>query len=334
MKYPKFLNKNSNIYLISPSFGCSTEPYKSRLIQAISNLKKDKFNVIEGKYIFNNKNLLSDTKENIAKEFINAYENNDLLLSVGGGEMMISILDDIDFNLISSLKPTWFMGYSDNTNLTFLLTTLCDVATIYGANAPEFGVFKYIDYQENMIKLLKGKQLKFEGYDKYEILPLKDELNPLLNLNLTEDSNIILYPNKKIEFEGRIIGGCIDVISTLIGTKFDNIKSFNEKYKNIVWFFEACDMNVVEVSRRLIQMKYAGWFKNAKGFIFGRPLNNTPMFSNTMQDLIIDSLKDLNVPILMNADIGHVKPQIPIICGSIAKIKANNNKYSIEFLLK
>ena len=32
------------------------------------------------------------------------------------------------------------MGYSDNTNLNFLLPTLCDTAAIYGPNAPAFGM--------------------------------------------------------------------------------------------------------------------------------------------------------------------------------------------------
>lgn len=38
--------------------------------------------------------------------------------------------------------------------------------------------------------------------------------------------------------KGRIIGGCIDVILSLIGTKHDKINQFIEKYKNdrIIFF--------------------------------------------------------------------------------------------------
>ena len=32
-----------------------------------------------------------------------------------------------------------FMGYSDNTNFCFPLTTICDVASIYGINITDFG---------------------------------------------------------------------------------------------------------------------------------------------------------------------------------------------------
>ena len=35
-----------------------------------------------------------------------------------------------DFEKIRQEEPKWFMGYSDNTNLLFLLATLCDTAGI------------------------------------------------------------------------------------------------------------------------------------------------------------------------------------------------------------
>lgn len=334
MKYPKFLNEKDTIYLISPSFGCSTEPYKSRLKKAIFNLKEKGFNIIEGLYVYQNECLLSTNKENICAEFLNAYKLSNLLLSVGGGEWMLSILDTFDFSTIKKLEPKWFMGYSDNTNLTFLLTTLCDTATIYGANAPEFGVLNFIDYQENMISLIKGEKLKFSNYEKYESNSLKDELNPYLNLNLDTPVKMDSYPLADISLEGRLIGGCIDSLSSLVGTKFDNMKKFNAKYKNTIWFLEACDMTPIEVARRLLQMKYAGWFDEVCGFIFGRPLHTEEMCGKNYKELIIEALEDLGVDIIFDADIGHLKPQIPIICGAKAKVTYNKNTLNIEYILE
>lgn len=45
---------------------------------------------------------------------------------------MCEILDYVDFDKIRKADPKWYLGYSDNTNFTFLLTTLCDTASIYG----------------------------------------------------------------------------------------------------------------------------------------------------------------------------------------------------------
>ena len=43
---------------------------------------------------------------------------------------MCEILPYVDFEKIRQEEPKWFMGYSDNTNLLFLLATLCDTAGI------------------------------------------------------------------------------------------------------------------------------------------------------------------------------------------------------------
>lgn len=334
MKYGPFLDKSKSLYLTAPSLGCSISPYKERLDMAISHFKKYGLNIIEGPYIRQNDGLLSSTRSNVATDFMKAYTTADMIQSVGGGEIMISILPYIDFNKIKDLPPKYFMGYSDNTILTFLLPTICDVASIYGGNTPEFGSDKLIDYQLDQLDLMMGKKLEFNGYDMYEINSLKSDINPYVSLNLSEKSIISGYPTNDIEIKGRLIGGCIDVISTLIGTKYDNVANFNSKYDDILWFFEACDMSSVEVYRRLIQMKEAGWFKKAKGFLFGRPLNNTQIFDKTYKDYIIEALVDLGLPIIFDLDIGHVKPQIPLLVGSITIIKVKNNKYNIKFELK
>ncbi len=41
-----------------------------------------------------------------------------------------------------------------------------------------------------------------------------------------------------------------------------------------------------------------------------------------------------NVPILMDADIGHLPPAVPIISGSMADIEVKGGKYRIKMHLK
>lgn len=329
MRYPDFKN-NKTIYLASPSMGCATSYYKPRLKKAISNLKDYGFDIKEGPYIWN-EGLLSSTPKNLGDEINCAFKNENLILSVGGGELMIKILDYIDFR---NIEPRWFMGYSDNTNLSFLLPTICDIASIYGSCAPEFGSNNLIDYNIDHLKLIKGEKFKFNGYPLYEIESLKSEDNPYENLNLTEKSIISAYPKNVKEIHGRFIGGCIDVLSCILGTKYDNMKVFNEKYSDIIFFFETCDMTPLEVSRRLIQMKNASWFDNTKGIVFGRPVIKDDAFGNNYKDLIIDALSDLNIPLIFDLDIGHVKPQIPVIVGSVATIKLIDECYEISYELK
>ena len=58
-------------------------------------------------------------------------------------------------------------------------------------------------------------------------------------------------------------------------------------------------------------MKRCGWFENAKGFIFGRPLKyNTDFIGLTMDDAVLDVLNDLNAPIIINT----VNMETYVIC--------------------
>ena len=113
---------------------------------------------------------ISNTPEKCGKE-LNEYlhtEKADVLISCGGGELMCEALDYVDFKGISEASPKWYMGYSDNTNLTFLLTTLCDTASIYGPCAGAFGMEPWHESIQDALELLQGKKLVVKGYDKWE----------------------------------------------------------------------------------------------------------------------------------------------------------------------
>lgn len=337
MRYPKFLTKDKNILFVAPSFGCTTEPYKSRLIKAKEVLEKHGFNPKYGDNAFNAVGGRSNTAELCAKEFICGYNSkNQLLMSVGGGFLENEILDFVDFDKLKDLEPKWFMGYSDNTNLTFTLTTLSDVASIYGYNAPEFGTDDLHKSHIDMINFIKGEQLEFTGYDQFEFESEKTQDNPLVGLNLTHKKVLSKYPNEKLSFSGRLLGGCIDCLTYLIKTPFDKVDEFNTKYKDdgVIWFLEACDLEAWNLRLSLLQMKRCGWFKNVKGFIFGRSQKMDNLFFDLdMHNAIIDVLKDLNVPIVLDCDFGHLKPQIPMICGAYAFIDVDSN-IKIKYELK
>ena len=41
-------------------------------------------------------------------------------------------------------------------------------------------------------------------------------------------------------------------------------------------------------------------------------------------------LSKYNVPIIMDADVGHFAPMMPLVCGSLATIKVDGNDIQIE----
>ncbi len=340
MKYPKFLQPNGTIGFVAPSFGCVIEPYYSAFNNALKKFENMGYKTHLGPNCFQDCGIgISNTPYECGKELTNELlsENSDCIISCGGGELMCEILEYVDFNAIAHSTPKWFMGYSDNTNYTFLSATLCDIASIYGPCASSFGMEPWHESIDNTWKLFTGQKFTFNGYTKWESESLKSENNPLASINATSPSVIHTYPSGDIQMEGRLLGGCLDVLAGLVGTKYDKVTDFAEKYSSdgILWYLEACDLNVLSIRRAMWQLDNAGWFKNCSGFIIGRPMHfDEPIMGLTQYNAVVDIISKYDVPILMDADIGHINPMIPLICGSLGKVVTQGNSYSIEMILK
>ena len=98
-----------------------------------------------------------------------------------------------------------------------------------------------------------------------------------------------------------------------------------------VWFLEACDLNVFAIRRAIWQMEHAGWFQYVKGFLIGRPLQFGQKFGELDQyRAVTDLLGKYNVPIVMDLDIGHLHPAMPLIVGSYAKVAVEGNEIEIK----
>lgn len=339
MRYGKFLEKNNTIGVCAPSLGVPKDPYLARYLSAKEKLTEKGYNIVETKSLYTIKNARSNSAYNRAKEFESLWFDDDVdfVWSVAGGEFMMEILPYINFNKIKKSKPKWFMGYSDNTCLTFTLTTMCDIASIYGYHIGEMGCNTYDDSITQTLNLIEGDYKKIHGFKKYETHSVKHiEGRALEGFNLTKKVKWRSLSNKDEQFEGRIIGGCLDILIVLCGTRFDHVKEYIEKYKDdgIIWYFESCDLNIFSQARALFQLEQAGWFKYCKGIILGRPINKEKQFGMTYARVIKKQLKHLNVPVIYDADIGHVAPSMPIINGALVNVKYTENNGTIENELK
>lgn len=247
---------------------------------------------------------------------------------------MCEILDYVDFEKIKMNRPKWFMGYSDNTNLTFLLTTICDVASIYGPCAPTFGMEPWHLAIEDSEKLLRGEKLTVTGYERWERESKKDEEHPLMPYHVTEKRILKVFAKEEyVAIKGRLLGGCMDCLRNLIGTRYDYVAEFNRKYHNdgVIWYLESCDLNVMDIRRALWQMLHAGWFENAKGFLIGRPYHyGEEVMGLDQYHAVYDILHILDVPVVMDVDLGHLPPMMPLINGAYSLVNVRGNDIQIE----
>ncbi len=348
MRYPSFLQKGDSIGLVAPSFGCSEDPYLTCMEEAEKYFRGQGYQVIEGPNCRKNDGIgISSTPYNCGHELTDFYcsSENDILMTCGGGELMCETIDHVDFDAVKAAKPKWYMGYSDNTNFTFLLNTICDVASIYGPSIGAFGVEAFHQAHKDALGLITGTKLAVAGYESFEIESFKDETNPRASYNLTEKKGYRYYIGPKqvsaadIEpFKGRLTGGCVDCLANLVGTKYDQVASFNERYHKdgIIWFLECCDLTVLSMRRALWNLDRAGWFYNAAGFIIGRPLAayGQELMGLDQYSAVTGILGKYNVPIIMDADIGHLPPAMPLISGAHALVSIIDDNLCIDFELK
>ena len=347
MRYPEYLPAGGTIGFVAPSFGCAMEPYRTCFENACRTFEKLGYRLALGPNCRASEGLgISNTPEKCAAELMEYYrkEENDVLISCGGGELMCEVLSHMDFEALKAAKPKWYMGFSDNTNMTFLLATLCDTASIYGPCAAAFGMEPWHKSLFDAYGLLRGTVRRINGYEYWEKEPKKDAGHPLEPYNLTEPRVLKVLAGKDgvvnaddstdISMQGRLLGGCLDCLVNLLGTRYDKAGEFNQRYQEdgIIWFLESCDLNVMSIRRAVWQMKNAGWFSHVKGFLIGRPL----VFGQEMMGLdtynaFCGLLAEYEVPVVLDVDLGHLSPMMPVICGGYANVRVRANDITIDF---
>ena len=337
MKYPSFLKINDLIGVPTPSGGASDELKINKYKNAKKYFEKMGYKLELSDNLYNEYRSRSSSKEKRAKEINDMFKskNIDLVLCAAGGEFLVEILPLVNFELIKE-NSKYVCGFSDPTGLLYPITTKYDIATIYGSNFSAFGEDTFYDCHHDFLDIITGKKLEEDSYEKYENERI-ERVTGLEGLNLTEPVYWHTLDDKDISIDGRIIGGCMDIIAELAGTKYDGIKEFNKKYKNdgIIWYFDNCELSMEEVIRTLWKMNELEYFKYTKGVIFGRFGVETTFNDYNVKTCLEDSvLNELNIPIIYDADISHKGPSLTIINGSIAHIDCSNGKGKIKFSLE
>lgn len=336
MRYPNRLNYGGKIGVVAPSAGFVEEKFILMCNSSKSKLEKLGYNVIYSDSCFNDLNGRSNTSQVRAEEFKKMYldEDIDILISLSGGEYEMEILDNLDLDFIKKSSIKLFCGCSDNTMLTFLLTTYCDIACVYGHNFYEIGIHHKV--MDDYVEFLKGNNL--------ELIEIKDVEEkdeswksscPQISYNCNYKNNWKLYYDKKqLDITGMLIGGLLDNLICICGTKYDNMKKFVEKYKEngFIWYIDICTLNPEEVKRGLWQLKNAGWFKYIKLLMIGRPINQSDSYDINYRDNMYNELKTLNVPVIFDANIGHIAPCYHMYNGAITRVIYKNNVGKIKYI--
>ena len=333
MIYPEFPKEGSVIGICAPSAGVGGKAESFDL--SLEVLRGCGYEIYETENV-RSEDYPSSPAQVRGAEFNSLYEDDDIdmVFCASGGDYCMEMLPYIDKDLVCS-RPKWFAGYSDPTAIEMFLTTVCDIATVYGVNAGSFDWRPLHEYQFNALSILGGRLPLQHSYEYYSSQGFNEETGTyemdapvewiLLRGSGSEDDPD-LHEEDSLDVSGRLIGGCIDVISWIFGTPYEDLKGFTERYADdgFIWFFDNFELDPMGLMYAAARLKQAGVFDNAKAVIFGRtcfPREATDMDYLEQLERVFGGM---DVPVIWNADIGHTKPAFTLINGAVGHLTFEN----------
>ena len=341
MIYPQFLKEHDTIGVTATSSSGIRNPVDELILNnAIKNLNEIGYKVIETDNVRKGEKLVSSSKEERAKEFYELWCNPVVkhIITAAGGEFLMEIIPYIDKYHLNEKEPKWVQGFSDTSLLLFYITTKYNIATVHGTNFGGYGRKEIHPSFLKSLEMISDNNLKIqESFEMFESSPINKEEGKEFELPRLDTKVLYknLYKEEKVNMQGRLIGGCMDVLKTIIGTPYSFVKQFCNQFKEgMIWYLENCEMNVCDMYRALWQMKEAGWFNNAKGILIGRTRSSEEIHGFTYEDALHDTFDDLNIPVIYDIDVGHTQLQWTMINGSFAKFDYEQGRGRIEMIFK
>ena len=324
MIYPESINKDEIIGITATSKGVTSDFDKERLNKAIENLHKLGYKTKLTNNVYSNKQFVSSDGQTRAKEFLELWCDDIKVISqVRGGELLLEMFPYLNDKVIRENRPKWIFGFSDSSLLEFYITTKFNIATINSSNIFDFAASTPHKSVLSIIDCFNKKEIIQESFKLYEKEKQKERIDYILDTKVKYDS---LYKSD-VTIKGRIIGGCLEAITEILGTKYDYVEDFVNKYpEGMLWYLDIYDSNPLDLYRRLLQMKWSNWFKNTNGIIIGRTRSLKELEDLTYEDVLHKVFDDMNIPVIFDADIGHVLPQFSIINGSFGTFIYKNHK--------
>ena len=293
---PKSLKKNATIGVVSPASRPTDESRYKKGIDYLINLG---YNVVESKHVLQEYGYLAGKDENRAQD-LNLMLNDsqiDAIFCSRGGYGTPRIINDLDFEAIRK-NPKVFVGYSDITSINLAILAQTGLITFSGP----------------MVAVEMGKGIDpFTEDNFWKTLTSQEKLG-LLNNPVGQKLEVY----KQGKAKGRLIGGCLSLINTMMGTPY-----FPD-FDGAILFIEDIDEEPYRVDRYLAQFKMAGILDNIAGLVIGQFVDCDPSDPDkpylNLSQIFDDYFSDLNIPIIANFAYGHVAVKNTMAVGVEAEL--------------
>jgi muramoyltetrapeptide carboxypeptidase len=299
---PQRLKKGDLIGLVTPGSPITEE----QLQEAVVKFEALGFRVYHRDTVLSQYGYFAGPDRERAEELMHMFLNPEVsgIWCVRGGYGSIRILNYLDYEQIR-LNPKVFIGYSD---ITALLTSVYEQTGLVTYHGP-LGVSDFNPYTvESLINVVMDPSRRYRYlYEREEGTAGNPEFD--------------LYTVHEGRAEGRLIGGNISVLDSMIGSRFE--PDFEEK----IVYLEEVEEKTYRVDKMLFHLLEATNLKKAAGIVMGVfgecNINDEPRL--TLKQAIDDLLAPLQIPATYGFAFGHIDNMITIPNGIRARMNAGRN---------
>ncbi|MBE2281313.1 MAG: LD-carboxypeptidase [Ignavibacteriaceae bacterium] len=301
--FPPALKIGDTIGIISPA-GVLKEGQSEK---SIKNLEDLGFIVVQGENVNSVNGYFAGSDKDRANDVNKMFANSDVkgIFCTRGGYGAVRILDFLDYQTIKK-NPKVLVGYSDITSLQYGIFKETGLVTFHGP----VGISTFNEFSVNALNgvvINNGEDFLIKA-----------------DLSQADDPEFEAYTVVPGKAEGRLVGGNLSVVASLIGTKHDI------NYKNKIVYLEEIGEEPYSIDRMLTQMLYSGKFEEANGVALGIFKDSTPdekksgiSNSFTLKEVILDRLSNLKIPVYYGFSFGHILNKYTVPFGVKAELNAS-----------
>lgn len=291
--HPPSLKIGDTIAVVAPA---GSVDQREALDRGIAALERMGFRVKFNERIFESSRYLAGDDSSRAEELMCAFEDSSVqaIIALRGGYGCSRLIPLLSEKRLRH-HPKIFMGFSDLTTLHLFFRRRLGWITFHGPVAISSALGNIAaDQEKHLLSLWTDP-----------------EYRPTLHFPQLETW-------KPGDAEGILVGGCLSIIATSIGTPYEI------KTEGKILLLEDHEEPPYRLDRMLTHLHQANKLQTLAGLLVGEFRNCEPTEGGyTAKDTLQEILTKLNVPIIANFPAGHGEDNWAVPLGTKAKIDAD-----------
>jgi len=294
MYQPPFLKNGDRIRIVAPAGKINAE----KVIPSVKLLQQEGFEILVGQHTFDMHFQFAGNDADRLADFQEALDDPECqaIICARGGYGAIRLVDKLNLDRFRE-HPKWLVGFSDITILHACLQRegFCSIhgpmITYYIQDGKETNSYR------QLTQTLRGS-LPSYVFDEHE-------------------------KNRSGEARGKICGGNLSIIYSLLGTPFE------PDTKGKIFFIEDLSEYLYHLDRMMHSLKLAGKLKNLSALLVGSftdMKDNESPFGQSVEEIIFEATKEYNYPVYFNCPSGHIDENMPLLFGHVYSLKEQNRQ--------